>query len=332
MKVTTKPTVRFTQKAYQQMFALTDACPIEISAMGVLATDEQRKEWGIDEEFYVLDFHVPDQECTGGSTVMETDSYADLSLELRDQGIKPEQVCVWWHSHVNMGVGHSGTDERQIEDFGFDEVCISIITNKRRDINVRVDIFSPVRYSFEGCSYAVDQVSILDDGWAKEMVDNHVTKPAPIRMNVTKKSKKTATSKNYYGSYVGNLSGVNGHWSNWSGDDDYIGWNAKDDDEKEEEAEVLVEEEESIDLCLPQELEELQELFDDKILNFSEVLDYHAKWYAKELSIDEINDELSQLYYESKWGPGHVEEEEDIQEVLAAEFEEEDDEPVGVAV
>ena len=186
MKVLEKPTVRFSQQAYQQMNALTDACPIEISAMGVLASTAQRREWGISEKFYIIGFHVPDQECTGGSTIMETDSLSELTLALRDQGIASEQICVWWHSHVNMGVSHSGTDEKQIEDFHFDKVCISIITNKRREINVRVDIFSPFRFTFEGCGYAVDTVSILDDGWAQEMVDDHVSKPAPTLLNVNR--------------------------------------------------------------------------------------------------------------------------------------------------
>ena len=50
-KVTTKPTVRLTQKAWQKIWALTDECKIEVSAMGHVATDEQREEWGITEKY-----------------------------------------------------------------------------------------------------------------------------------------------------------------------------------------------------------------------------------------------------------------------------------------
>ena len=174
-KVLTKPTVRFTQKAYQQMTALTDECPIEISAIGIIATDAQRNEWGIKEPFYVLEFYVPDQECTGGSTVFDMDSYADVSLELRDQGISSDQICVWWHSHVNMDTGHSGTDEKQIEEFNFDKVCISVISNKKRDLNVRVDMYNPFRFSFEKCGWSVDQVSILEDGWDDEVAQTRIS-------------------------------------------------------------------------------------------------------------------------------------------------------------
>jgi proteasome lid subunit RPN8/RPN11 len=301
-KVLTKPVVRFTQKAYQQMFALTDACPIEISAMGVLATKQELKEWGIDEEFYVLDFHVPDQECTGGSTIMETDSLSEISLDLRDKGIASEQVCVWWHSHVNMGTGHSGTDEAQIEDFHFDEVCVSIISNKKKELNVRVDVFSPVRYSFEQCTYCVDSISILEDGWAEKMVKDHVTQPAPTYMNITKTA-NIGFKQNY-------LRGHQRNWNNnWNNGNDWAGGSWENHtaikvEETEDAEEVIdlsdpdVPDSPLIDLVFPDELTLLGELYEENILDATEAMEYYSKWYAKELSVDELEDQLKQLYCE----------------------------------
>ena len=175
MKVSTSPTVRFTQKAFQQITALTRECEIEISAMGVIANKEYRRQKGITEDFYILEFHVPEQECCSVSTTIEAEALSELTFELMQKGVEPEQICVWWHSHVNMGVGHSGVDEKQIESFNFDQVCISKITNKKGDINIRVDMYNPIRYSFEKCPYKVDEITILDDNWASDMVDKHVT-------------------------------------------------------------------------------------------------------------------------------------------------------------
>jgi len=175
MKILSSPTIRFTQRAFQQITALTEECDIEISAMGVIATKEYKRQKGVTEDFYILEFRVPKQECTSGSTTIEAEDLSKLTFDLMRKGVKPEQICVWWHSHVNMPVGHSSTDEEQIENFNFDRVCISIITNKMGDINIRVDQYEPVRYSFEGCEHSIDKISILADGWAKEMVSEHVT-------------------------------------------------------------------------------------------------------------------------------------------------------------
>ncbi len=311
MKVLEKPTVRFSQQAFQQMNALTDACPIEISAMGVLASRTQRKEWGIDEEFYVLGFHVPDQECSGASTVMETDSLSELTLALRDQGVASEQICVWWHSHVNMGVGHSGTDEKQIEDFHFDKVCISIITNKKRDINVRVDIFSPFRFTFEGCSYSIDTVSILDDDWAQKMVDDHVSKPAPRFLNVGKTpqlGRGYHTGRDWYSNpmYHGIYPGAKEDEEDVEKEKAVItcSENINIDPAPDEESETNVvvqyhDEGDWEDLNLPMELDVLEDCYRENIITLQELLDYHAKWYANELNVQELQDALKLLYHEA---------------------------------
>jgi len=247
-KVTKKPTVRFSQKAYQQMFALTNACKIEISAMGIVATAEQKEDAGVTEDFYVTEFFVIDQECTGTSTDLDDDAMVDLLMNLRDQGIKSEQMCVWWHSHVNMATAHSGTDEAQIERFDFDTVCISIITNKKGELNLRVDMFQPFRHTFEKCDYVLDFVDILPDNWAEEMVATHVNekKIIPQRLNVVK-----SRSRGVVTGYGGNWGG----WSRWEDDDDLPAFDALD---------------------LPKELGHLQDAWDLKLLVCQEVFELFA--------------------------------------------------------
>ena len=308
-KVTAKPTVRFSQKVHQQMFALTKACGIEISAMGIVATEDQKREAGVTEDYYVLELFVIDQECTGVTTDLDDDAFIDLMMELREKGIKAEQVCFWWHSHVNMGTNHSGTDEAQIERFDFDEVCISAITNKKGDLNLRIDMFKPFRYTFEKCPYVVDQIDMLPDGWAEEMVEKHVTtkKVIPERLDI--KKKKTAShTTSFYGSSWNRDSGY-GRQIVKPGkstvtttpvvdDDDYeyIGsWNSlstktdsKDDysDYKEEELQVT----------LPDELSLLESSWDQGWLTLQEMMDLFSKWYAKELSTEEVIQELAEVH------------------------------------
>ena len=291
-KVTSKPTVRFSQKVHQQMFALTKACGIEISAMGIVATEEQKQEAGVTEDYYVLELFVIDQECTGVTTDLDDDAFIDLMMELREKGIKAEQVCFWWHSHVDMGTSHSGTDEAQIERFDFDEVCISAITNKKGDLNLRIDMFKPFRYTFEKCPYVVDEIDMLPDGWAEEMVKKHVTtrKVVPERLNI-KKKKGGFNSYTGYGSY-NNFSSrpivkpkTNGftHEANRA-------WYEDDFDEKDDSIEV------DLSVRLPEELELLESAWEENLLNAQDFVDLYTRWYAKELSTEEVIQELAEVH------------------------------------
>ena len=298
-KVTKKPTVRFSQKAYQQMFALTHACKIEISAMGIVATAKQKEEAGVTEDFYVTEFFVIDQECTGTSTDLDDDAMVDLLMNLRDQGIQSEQMCVWWHSHVNMGTGHSGTDEAQIERFDFDTVCISIITNKKGELNLRVDMFQPFRHSFEKCDYTLDFIDILPDNWAEEMVDTHVNekKVIPQRLDVVKSRPRGVVT-----GYGGNWGG----WNRWEDTDDernVLGVSTVNGREIVKSSELVDDEEEDLTngvafdaLDLPKELGHLQSAWDLNLLDTQDVMELFAKWYAKELSTEEVVQELEEIH------------------------------------
>ena len=305
-KVTSKPTVRFSQKVHQQMFALTDACGIEISAMGIIATEDQKREAGVTEDYYVLELFVIDQECTGVTTDLDDDAFIDLVMELREKGIKSEQVCFWWHSHVNMGTGHSGTDEAQIERFDFDEVCISAITNKKGDLNLRIDMFKPFRYTFEKCPYVVDQIDMLPDGWAEEMVEKHVTtkKVVPERLNIKKKT--TYSTSNFYGSKKSTPSRqiVKPSFPYAS----FQTWDSLEDEVEEEEDHYNPD----LSVRLPDEMELLESAWEEGLIPAQDFVELYTRWYAKELSTKEVIDELKLVHNISE-------------EVLEEDDEEEDD-------
>lgn len=300
-KVIKKPTVRFSQKVYQQMRALTKECSIEISAMGIVATDDQKKDADVKEDYYVLELFVIDQECTGVSTDLDDDAFVDLLMELRERGISSEQVVFWWHSHVNMGTGHSGTDEAQIERFDFDSVCISAITNKAGDLNLRIDMFSPFRYSFEKCPYTVDEIDLLPDGWAKDMVEKHVTtrKVIPQKLDIIKKSPKKSTSwSTGYSRPIAKP--TNGHWTgsaSWNDRD----WHGAVQDsfgtiEADEEDDAVEAMDMELEINLPDELGLLESAWEQAMLPAQAVLDLYSGWYAKEFSTEEVIQELAEVY------------------------------------
>jgi hypothetical protein len=295
MKVLSKPTVRFSQKAYQQMFRLTNKCDIEISAMGIIATEEEKDDAGVGEDFYVTEFFPVKQLCSGTSTVLDDEALVDLTFDLREKGIKSEQIVVWWHSHVNMDTGHSGTDESQIEKFDFDSVCISVITNKKGDLNLRIDMMSPIRYSFEKCSYAVDQIDILPDGWAEDIIEKYVEKATfrAERISVTKAP--AAKTKSWYtgSGYTRIGTGGQVYDTSWAMDDD-TDWAMGGVHGAYDAAGKVEEVIEALDF--PFELPELQKAYDGNDIGANDAMELYTKFYAQEISKEELLQELELVH------------------------------------
>lgn len=177
-----KKTLVFTEHAWYQMHYLAEACSIEISAMGYLQE-------GTDN--VVEGFVVPKQTCTGVSTVMDSDDLLRLQLQMQEEhGVDLSRWCVWWHSHVNMGVSPSGTDEDNIENLASGRFLWSVITNKaaaalaiqHKEVNtglyIRLDLFDPKEHSkhsvhrltLDGSSleYAVIRNNKAWRDWAKK--------------------------------------------------------------------------------------------------------------------------------------------------------------------
>ena len=186
-KVTSKRTLTFTQKAWEKMWLLTHHCPVEISAMGVV--DEKDRN-------LVLDFYIVKQVCSGASTIMDSGELNKLTARLADEGIAPERMCVWWHSHAGNGVFFSGTDEQNVEDYAPEEYLWSVVTNHKgakdvmngkdpSEIYVRLDTFdprnqgdkeSPLRFTHEKCGYKIVRSWTVGKEWAKEAINKHVTR------------------------------------------------------------------------------------------------------------------------------------------------------------
>lgn len=80
--------LEFTERAWRQMWTLTDTVSTEVSALGICAKDRR----DVVEEFY-----VPKQVCTSVRTEMDPDSVSELTLRLLSEGIEPWRLCVWWH-------------------------------------------------------------------------------------------------------------------------------------------------------------------------------------------------------------------------------------------
>lgn len=122
----------------QRLNAYVHGVDGEIAGMGKV---EKRG----DGNLYLVDIAIYEQEVTGGTADLSTEALAKFLTELVQRGESPKDWYLWWHSHNNFPAYFSGTDTGTIESsVEFDHV-VSLVVNKRRERQCRLDTHRPFR-------------------------------------------------------------------------------------------------------------------------------------------------------------------------------------------
>lgn len=228
------PKVFFSEKAWRLMQYYIHAVETEIGWLGSVERDGNN--------FYITNVYLAEQEVHGTETLITEDGWNRLAVELiADSATDPiaaralidsvedasdlsevmselfsnhgcdtssvsqaNSLRFWGHSHVNMAVNPSGTDDRTMEDFEDNkfEYMIRGIFNKKDA--VRIDLFDYKR----GLIFMNIDWSIK---WA--MVDDEETLKAEITQKVRKKTfQSQQTSGGYAHPYYGNQSQWGRNW------------------------------------------------------------------------------------------------------------------------
>lgn len=117
-----------------------DAADGEVSGLGII---EQEGDRTIVREVFILE-----QECTGADTELNPEAIAKLMTDLMQEGKDPAKLKFWWHSHVNMGVFWSGTDDQCAETLSH-EFAFSTVVNKRGESKTRLDLYDRFRLTID---------------------------------------------------------------------------------------------------------------------------------------------------------------------------------------
>jgi len=114
----------------------------EVSCLGLIdeIKDGERITALLVSEIYLLE-----QTVSGGDTELEDKAVANLMIQLAAEGIDTSKLKCWIHSHANMRVFWSSTDEECCSLLANDSYSVSIVTNLRGDLLTRVDIYHPFR-------------------------------------------------------------------------------------------------------------------------------------------------------------------------------------------
>jgi len=134
--------VQVEAEAMQKLWLWTDFARGEVSCLGlvdeVVSTESSRTT-----ALIVTDFFLVKQDCTSDETDMDTGDVARLIAELETKGIDSRKLRCWAHSHGTMSVFWSAQDESCISGLANNEWLLSLVVNKRRDTQMRLDLFHP---------------------------------------------------------------------------------------------------------------------------------------------------------------------------------------------
>ena len=119
---------------WQRMLAYVDNCNIEISGWGF-----------IDKNNHIYDIFITKQECSSAeSTVDMPDLHQYMAGLMETNPDKLKDLRFHWHSHVNMQVFWSGTDDTNINGFTSGWMLFAVL-NKSHKMKTKLVVYNPIQ-------------------------------------------------------------------------------------------------------------------------------------------------------------------------------------------
>lgn len=173
--------VIFPVEQYKKWRAYIEAVNVEISGLGKILQVQPNI-------FIVTEIEIIRQVVTGSHTFIGEEAYSVFCDEKMQQGEKMSEWKLWWHSHAFIDAYFSSIDNNTIEDW--DNLSdkhnwlLSIVSNKRAETKIRLDVFKPVRLTIEDIPFEISYADYeMEQEVALEVAEKiELFKPkAPIR-------------------------------------------------------------------------------------------------------------------------------------------------------
>lgn len=147
-------TITIPLEVYKEMQYYIDEFDTECSGLGLVERKIHQIGEGNDQcfhnEFIINEIFLPNQTNTSVSTDIEDEFIHGIIHKLVEEGKPTESLRLHWHSHVDMAVYVSKTDQENYDELRPGDWGVQLILNKARDILARVDHYKPYRMTFEG--------------------------------------------------------------------------------------------------------------------------------------------------------------------------------------
>jgi hypothetical protein len=128
--------------ALQKLWLWTEMAKGEVSALGIVEEIRDVSSRAVT-ALLVTDFFLVKQNCSADETTMDPASVAALMLDLEAKGLASCKLRCWAHSHGDMSVFWSATDNDCVAGLANGEWLLSLVVNKKRDTMMRLDQFNP---------------------------------------------------------------------------------------------------------------------------------------------------------------------------------------------
>ena len=178
------PMVCFTEQVLAKFKGYVDNCSLEIGWLALVRIDAQGR-------YIVYDTILPHQNVSAVTTDLMESGLQEVGEEiLKTRPDEFNNVRCWCHSHVNMQVCPSGTDDKTFEQFYENcEYFIRVICNKKGDMRVDfVDLEKEIRYD------NINWYILLSK--ETEALNNSITKYQKEIDEIVAKNKKTIEELN----------------------------------------------------------------------------------------------------------------------------------------
>ena len=133
------PQVWITPFAFRKLCLYIALCPMEIGGLGEVERPGPN--------FLITDLFILPQKISPAETELDPAAIFDVLERCVAEGRDPASLCLWWHSHADMEVEWSETDEQTIAGLPGDYM-LSIVGNKAGAFACRLDVLRPSRQVF----------------------------------------------------------------------------------------------------------------------------------------------------------------------------------------
>lgn len=127
----------------------------------------------------VDEVRIYQQSVTGGTADLSSASLAKFMDELIKEGQSPKDWILWWHSHVNMAAYFSAIDTGTMATSTEYQLLISLVVNKRRERQARIDLYRPLRITMEKVDIEVPATVYTIPAEILAEVEEKVKRPVP---------------------------------------------------------------------------------------------------------------------------------------------------------
>lgn len=140
-------------------------CPFEIGGLGEVVVDAAGP--------LISDLFLVPQTVMPSGSDLESDGLFALLERLVGEGRDVGAMRLWWHSHADMPVAWSDTDEETLGHLP-GEWWVAVVTNRRGDLQCRLDRYAPVRRTWHLPLHEVPGERVADQAALERTIEEEI--------------------------------------------------------------------------------------------------------------------------------------------------------------